>query len=98
MVARMKNVLVWLCFLTGCATAPTAEQHAAAVGGATGCFAQGLVSAAESGKGELVVVGIVLMPLCAMLASSTSERPHPALFFPQRHWAPKGRSILFSRK
>ena len=90
----MKKALLSLCFLTGCATAPAPEQ----VGGATGCFAQGLVAAADSGKGELVVVGVVLMPLCAMLASNNSERAHPAVFFPQRHWAPKGRSQLVSRK
>ena len=62
----MKQALLSLCFLAGCATAPTPEQ----VGGATGCFAQGLVAAADSGKGELVLAGIVLMPLCAMLASN----------------------------
>ena len=98
MVAPMKKVLLSLCFLTGCATAPAPWQHEAAVGGATGCFAQGLVAAADTGKSELVVVGIVLMPLCAMLASNNPERAHPAVFFPQRHWAPKGRSLLVSRK
>jgi hypothetical protein len=94
MVAPMKKVLVSLCFLTGCATAPGPEH----VGGATGCLAQGLAAAADTGKRELVVVGIVLMPLCAMLASNDPARAHPFMFFPQRHWTPKGRSLLVSRK
>ena len=80
----MKKRLLCLCFLAGCASAPTAEQHSAAVGGAAGCFAHGLAAAADSGKGERVIVGIALVPLCAMLAGN------PAV--------PAGRSVLVSRK
>ena len=98
MVARMKSVLFLLCILAaGCASAPATQQDAAAVSGAVGCLAQGIAAAADSGKGELVAVGIALMPLCALLASSNPERFHP-----QRPWGyghvPKGRGLLVSRK
>ena len=66
MVSPMKKMLLPLCFLAGCATAPTPGQ----VGGATGCVAQGFAATADRGKAELVVAGIVLMPLCSMVASS----------------------------
>ena len=98
MVARMKSVLFLLCILAaGCASAPATQQDTAAVGGAVGCLAQGIAAAADSGKGELVAVGIVLMPLCALLASNNPER-----VYAQGPWAygsvPKRRGFLASRK
>ena len=98
----MKKALVFLLFLAGCATAPqTPEQQAAAVGGATGCFAQGLMAAADTGKGEMLIVGLVLMPICAMIASNNPERVQPTVFYPGP-WGysggPKGRGVLVSRK
>jgi hypothetical protein len=97
MVRAMKHAVVLSSMLiAGCATAPATQQDAAAIGGAVGCLAQGVAAAADSGKGELVAIGIALMPLCAMLAASNQERFHP-----QRPWtyggARKSR-VLASRK
>jgi hypothetical protein len=72
-VAPVKNAALFLCLLSGCATTSAPAEHPAAIGGAVGCFAQGIVAAADSGKGELIIAGIALMPLCAMLASSSPE-------------------------
>ena len=96
MVARMKKAL-FLLLLTGCASAPTSEHNAAAVGGALGCLAQGFVAAADGGKGELLAAGIVLMPLCAMVSSNIPERSYVHNPWSYRHM-PKGRSSLVSRK
>lgn len=93
----MKKALFFLCFLSGCATTPAPMEQQAAIGGAAGCFAHGVAAAADSGKGELIVIGIALMPLCAMLASNNPER-----FDPQYPWGyahvPKARGRLVSRK
>lgn len=69
-----------------------------AVGGATGCFAHGVAAAADSGKGERVIVGIILMPLCAMLASSNPAQIHPGAFYPRPYKGMPKRGMLVSRK
>ena len=85
MVATMRIALLCLVLTAGCASAPAAapEQNAAAAGGAAGCLAQGFVAAADSGRGEMIVVGLVLMPLCALLASAHPESVANGAFVPR---------------
>jgi hypothetical protein len=88
MVARVKKALVLVMLLAGCASAPTSpEQQAAAAGGAAGCLAQGFVAAADTGKGEMIIAGLVLMPFCALLASNAPEGHRVPVMYPAGGWA-----------
>ena len=102
MVGAMRTMALLLALVAGCASAPTTpEQRAAAAGGAAGCLAQGFVAAADTGKGEMIIAGLVLMPFCALLASNAPDGQRVPVMYPAGGWAHgsgKGRGLVASRK